>query len=135
LNCTPATPLLSAAHAETVIVPETAAPDAGETTETVGGLSAGTAVPTTILTCEGAHGAAEIPRAESTLMTAAAARDEMAVYLPPRVGPICFRAKTAARAIPLRTRSKQGGDRENGSGEREPSKRNCCVFVEDVTVQ
>src|SRR2546426_11368392 len=38
LNCTPAMPTLSAALADTVIVPETVAPEIGAVTETVGGV-------------------------------------------------------------------------------------------------
>src|SRR5260370_39446002 len=36
-NCTPTTPMLSVALAETVIVPETIAPEAGAVIETLGG--------------------------------------------------------------------------------------------------
>jgi hypothetical protein len=38
LNCTPTTPTLSAALAETVVVPATVAPAAGAVIETVGGV-------------------------------------------------------------------------------------------------
>src|SRR5205809_2699086 len=41
LNCTPTTPTLSVALAETVIVPETVAPAAGAVIETVGGVVSG----------------------------------------------------------------------------------------------
>src|SRR4029079_4362276 len=40
-NCTPATPTLSAALAETVMVPETVAPAAGAVIATVGGVVSG----------------------------------------------------------------------------------------------
>src|SRR5262249_53950112 len=40
-NCTPTTPLLSEAVAETVIVPSTVAPLAGAEMETVGGVGSG----------------------------------------------------------------------------------------------
>ena len=38
LNCTPTTPTLSEASAETLIVPDTVAPFAGAVIETVGGV-------------------------------------------------------------------------------------------------
>ena len=38
MNCTPAMPTLEEAVAETVMVPETVAPDAGELIEKVGGV-------------------------------------------------------------------------------------------------
>src|SRR2546422_7272739 len=41
LNCTPTTPTLSVALAETVIVPATVAPAAGAVSETVGGVVSG----------------------------------------------------------------------------------------------
>ncbi len=43
-NCTPATPTLSEALAETVTVPETVAPAAGAVIETVGGTESGARV-------------------------------------------------------------------------------------------
>src|SRR3989475_7025235 len=42
LNCTPATPTLSVALAETVTVPATVAPAAGAVIDTVGGMVSGT---------------------------------------------------------------------------------------------
>src|SRR2546427_6159894 len=41
LNCTPTTPTLSVALAETVIVPATVAPAAGAVSETIGGVVSG----------------------------------------------------------------------------------------------
>ena len=41
VNCTPATPMLSAASALTGVVPDTVAPAAGALTETVGGVVSG----------------------------------------------------------------------------------------------
>src|SRR5262249_39379290 len=49
-NCTPATPTLSAALAETEIVPETVVPVAGAVIETVGGVVSGTGLLTVTVT-------------------------------------------------------------------------------------
>src|SRR5438128_618925 len=50
LNCTPATPTLSVAVAETVTVPATEAPAAGAVIDTVGGVVSGTGLFTVTLT-------------------------------------------------------------------------------------
>src|SRR5207253_1723480 len=50
LNCTPATPTLSAALAETVTAPATVAPAAGAVIDTVGGVVSGTELVTVTLT-------------------------------------------------------------------------------------
>src|SRR5947207_8361027 len=50
MNCTPATPTLSAALAVTEVVPETVAPDAGAVMLTVGGVMSGGALDTVTVT-------------------------------------------------------------------------------------
>src|SRR3954469_3611759 len=66
LNCTPAMPLPSAAHAETTVVPDTIAPAAGDFTDTVGGVVSGPEGTLMILTFEGGQGgAADSPPAAS----------------------------------------------------------------------
>ena len=49
LNCTPTTPTLSVAVAETVTVPATVAPAAGAVIETAGGVASFTTVNTLVL--------------------------------------------------------------------------------------
>src|SRR5439155_13997548 len=60
LNCTPTTPTLSEALAETVTVPATVAPAAGAVMETAGGVVSGTGLLTVTLT---AAELAELPAA------------------------------------------------------------------------
>src|SRR5258708_9821660 len=58
VNCTPATPPLSAAHADTVMEPETVAPGAGEVSVTVGGVVSSFCGALTTPTSDGAQGGA-----------------------------------------------------------------------------
>ena len=80
LNCTPATPPLSDAHADKVTEPDSVAPDAGDEMNTMGGVVSDSAGAPGILTCVGGQGgAAEILRDVTAAVSAAARSDEIAI--------------------------------------------------------